>query len=61
MEGVHLVHAHTLEARRRGLDDVEQADRLAVCERQDEVLPGADVVEHALGRHRLRVVHAGPP
>ena len=49
-EGVHLVDAHALEAIGGRLDRVQQADRLAVGERQDDVGTGSDVVENGLGR-----------
>ena len=37
VHGVHLVHRHVVEIAGVGLDGVEQDDRLAVGQRQDEV------------------------
>ena len=54
VEDVHLVDAHAPEPAggRPGLERVDDAHRLAVGERHDDVGAVADVVEHGLGRHR---------
>ena len=57
---VHLVHADAVRAVGRGLDRVEQRDRLAVGERHDDVGARADVLEDSiriggLPHHRVNV------
>jgi hypothetical protein len=50
MEDVHLMDTHVGQAAGgcRLLDGVEHGDRLAVRERDDQVRPGSDVVEHVV-------------
>ena len=52
VQRVHLVHADALELLLVALEHVEEPDRLAVGERNDQVGARADVVEHALRRDR---------
>jgi hypothetical protein len=49
MELAHLVYADAFEVISRGLDRVEESDRLAVGERHDEIGAGTDVVEDGVG------------
>jgi hypothetical protein len=58
VQRVHLVDAHALERLGVLLERVDQADRLAVGERQDHVGLRSDVTEDVLGTTRLRQ-HAG--
>ena len=59
VDGVHLVDRHAFEAVGVGLDGVEQADRLAVGQRHDDVGARGDVIENGLGvgrnRHRAHL------
>jgi hypothetical protein len=48
VQGVHLVDADVLELLLMALEHVEEADRLAVGERDDHVGARTDVVQHAL-------------
>ena len=58
VQGVHLVHRHAVEIAGVGLDGVEQDDRLAVGQRQDQVRARVEVLQYGSRRRRLgHVVH----
>jgi hypothetical protein len=48
-QGVHLVNLHTFESISVLFDRIEQPDRFAGGDGDDEIGPGTDVVEH-IGR-----------
>jgi hypothetical protein len=54
VQRVHLVDAHPVQAIVMRLEHVDQADRLSVGHRHDQVGVGRDVIEHRLGGHRAR-------
>ena len=67
VERVHLVHADALQLLGDALEHVEQADRLAVGQRDDHVGPGPDVIETRSGgtgaviRRGMRAACPHPP